>query len=67
VQGNVIWSPVRNFDIGAELSYARLNQTLAGFAGGLPTPVPCTAAAPMCAASVSAGNWTGRMRVERTF
>jgi hypothetical protein len=67
VQGNVIWSPVRNFDIGAELSYARLNQTLAGFAGGLPTPVPCSAAAPMCAASVSAGNWTGRMRVERTF
>jgi hypothetical protein len=67
VQTNLIWSPVRNFDIGIELSYARLQQSLTGFAGGVPTAIPCTAAAPTCNASVSPSNWTGRMRVERTF
>ncbi|MDF2118818.1 porin [Roseiarcaceae bacterium H3SJ34-1] len=67
VQSNLIWSPVKNFDIGVELSYARLQQSLTGLNGGLPTAVPCTAAAPMCNASISPSNWTGRMRVERTF
>ncbi|MDF2118817.1 porin [Roseiarcaceae bacterium H3SJ34-1] len=67
VQTNLIWSPVRNFDIGIELSYARLQQSLTGLNGAAPTAVPCTAAAPMCNASISPSNWTGRMRVERTF
>ena len=67
VQSSLIWSPVKNFDIGIELAYARLSQSLTGFNGGLPTAVPCTAAAPMCNASISPNNWTGRMRVERTF
>lgn len=59
VLGSLIWSPVRNFDIGLELSYARLSQnvnrvgmTIAN--GGLLIPA-------------SSSNWTGRMRVERTF
>jgi len=67
VKSNLIWSPVRNFDIGLELSYARLSQRLTGLAGGLPTPLACTAANPQCLASTSTNNWTGRMRVERTF
>jgi len=57
VMGSLIWSPVRNFDIGVELSYARLNQSLPlSFPVGLGT-----------LASVSPSNWTGRVRVERTF
>jgi hypothetical protein len=67
IKHNLVWSPVRNFDIGLELSYARLTQRLAGFGGGLPTLPACTLANPQCAASTSTNNWTGRMRVERTF
>jgi len=67
LQSNLIWSPVKNFDIGVELSYARLRQSLTGLNGGVPTAVPCTVAAPMCLASISPSNWTGRLRVERTF
>jgi hypothetical protein len=67
VKTNLIWSPVRNFDIGVELSYARLTQNLTGLAGGLPTAPACTLANPQCAASLSTNTWTGRMRVERTF
>jgi hypothetical protein len=66
-QANLIWSPVKNFDIGVELSYARLRQSLTGLNGGLPSAVPCVATAPSCTASISPNNWTGRMRVERTF
>ncbi|MDH7799678.1 MULTISPECIES: porin [unclassified Beijerinckia] len=57
VMGSLIWSPVRNFDIGVELSYSRLNQNL-------PLSVPVGLGT---LASVSPSNWTGRMRVERTF
>lgn len=57
VMGDVIWSPVRNFDIGVELSYARLNQSL-------PLSVPVGLGT---LASISPSNWTGRVRVERTF
>jgi hypothetical protein len=64
---NLIWSPVRNFDIGLELSYARLTQRLTGLNGALPTAPACTVANPQCLASVSTNNWTGRVRVERTF
>jgi len=67
VNGNVIWSPVRNFDIGLELSYARVRQSLAHLPGFLPSAVPCAPAAPQCLANLSGSNWTGRMRVERTF
>lgn len=67
IKHNLVWSPVRNFDIGLELSYARLTQNLAGFGGGLPTAPACTVANPQCATSLSTNNWTGRMRVQRTF
>ena len=67
VKTNLVWSPVRNFDIGLELSYARLTQNLTGFAGGLPTAPACTVANPQCLTSISNNNWTGRLRVQRTF
>jgi len=55
--GQLIWSPVRNFDIGVELSYARLNQNL-------PLSVPAGLGV---LANVNPNNWSGRMRVERSF
>ncbi|MBN9082723.1 MAG: hypothetical protein BGP04_00865 [Rhizobiales bacterium 62-17] len=57
VMGSLIWSPVRNFDIGVELSYARLNQNL-------PLSVPAGLGV---LANVNPNNWSGRMRVERSF
>jgi len=57
VMGSLIWSPVRNFDLGVELSYAKLNQSL-------PLSVPVGLGT---LAQVSPSNWTGRVRVERTF
>jgi len=57
VAGDLIWSPVRNFDIGVELSYAKLNQSL-------PLSVPAGLGV---LANVNPSNWTGRVRVERTF
>ena len=57
IMGSLIWSPVRNFDIGFELSYSRLRQSL-------PLAVPAGLAA---LASVNPSNWMGRMRIERTF
>ncbi len=63
---NVIWSPVRGFDIGLELSYARLNQRLTGLNGAAPTPV--AAFVPAGAGfKVKSDVFGARMRVERTF
>jgi hypothetical protein len=67
IKHNIIWSPVRNFDIGLELSYARLSQRLTGLAGAAPTALACTVANPQCLVGTSTNNWTGRVRVERTF
>ena len=67
IKHSLIWSPVRNFDIGLELSYARLTQRLTNNPGALPTALACTAASAQCSASVNTNNWTGRVRVERTF
>lgn len=54
---NLIWSPVRGFDIGVELSYSKLQQTL-------PLSVPVGLGTLV---SVNPSNWTGRVRIERTF
>ncbi|MBN9085229.1 MAG: hypothetical protein J0I16_27275 [Rhizobiales bacterium] len=57
VLGSLIWSPVRRFDIGAELSYARLRQSL-----------PLSAPAGLSTlAQVNPSNWTARVRIDRTF
>ncbi len=50
---NVIWSPVKNLDIGAEIVYSRL------------TSVP-KAQLPLAAAD-ERDNWSGRLRFERDF
>lgn len=55
VVGQLVWSPVRNFDIGVEMTYQRLKQTL---------PLTPVVAVP---ASVNPSNWTMRVRAERTF
>ena len=51
---NFAWLPVRNFEIGVEVIYARVTQDV----------VPTAAAAGV---SKSDGNVTGRLRIERTF
>lgn len=57
IAGNLIWSPVSRFDIGLELSYAKLNQNL-----------PLTAPVGLgTLANINPSNWTARMSVERTF
>ncbi len=68
IGGSLIWSPSRDFDIGLEVVYERLNQTLsatspANSGTGVPTPIPA-----------AWGGWTPgstilqtRLRIERTF
>ena len=58
VKGNLIWSPVERFDIGVELAYAQnkisiQNPSAAYVAAGMP--------------GLSNNNWSGKLRVERTF
>ncbi len=65
VGSNVTWSPVGGFDIGLELSYARLNQNLTGRNGALPTAPVASAVAGGFAVSPSI--WNARLRVERSF
>ena len=48
------WLPTRNFEIGVEALYARMTQDVSLSAGGTAT-------------SRTDSNWTGRLRVERTF
>lgn len=57
VAGQLIWAPVPHFEIGVELAYARLKQSL-------PLEVPAGLGT---LASVSPSNWAARVRVERTF
>ncbi len=54
---NFAWLPVRNFEIGVEVIYARVNQDVRNTVG--------TAAGSVLSKSDS--NVTGRLRVERTF
>jgi len=63
--GNLIWSPVKGFDIGLELAYARLSQRLTGLLGN--DPEDNTRSAAINNFRVSPNNYVVRMRVERTF
>ncbi len=58
------WLPTRNFEIGVEVLYARVDQDVRGYIGGLPAGFegPTTRVS-----RESEGNVTGRLRVERTF
>jgi len=77
VGSNVTWSPVSGFDIGVELTYARLKQTVTGLNGGAPSlltavPAACIGAVAACTVAnanfkVSPNVWNARLRVERNF
>jgi len=76
VGSNVTWSPVRGFDIGLELSYARLKQNLTGHLGGAPStilagtagcPGPVNCGPGAFNFKVSPNVWNARLRVERNF
>ncbi|MDB5509592.1 MAG: Porin [Hyphomicrobiales bacterium] len=57
------WLPIRNFEIGVDVLYARVEQDIR-------RTVAAPGAFALGASSVTRekeGNWTGRMRVERTF
>ena len=61
----VQWMPVKDFELGVEIGYSKLNQQLTGANGAAPS-------AYVTPAGVSAGKinpdvWLGRARVERTF
>jgi len=58
---NLIWSPVRNLDLGVEVYYANLRSNFQGEAARYPVWV----AAGRPGASVD--NWGTKMRIERTF
>jgi len=76
---NVIWSPVAGFDIGLELSYARLKQNATGLNGAAPTGIAAPEANGACPGGVagclpavanfkiSPNVWNARLRVERNF
>lgn len=54
---SLFWSPVRNFDIGVQVAYGKMNQTL-------PLSVPVGLGT---LAAVNPNNWAVYSRVERTF
>jgi hypothetical protein len=61
----VQWMPVKDFELGVEVGYSKLNQQLTGTNGAAPS-------AYVTPAGVSVGKinpdvWLGRMRVERSF
>jgi hypothetical protein len=56
--GSIIWSPTSNFDIGLELAYAHIKQTIQN-----PTSAFISAGQP----GLSEDNWGTKLRLERTF
>ena len=57
------WLPTKGFEIGVEVLYARVEQDIRRT-----TVAPgAFCATPTCVTREKEGNWTGRMRVERTF
>jgi len=67
------WLPTRNFEIGVDVLYARVEQDIRRLSGvntvsGAASPFTLTPSG--YATNVTrekSGNWTGRLRVERTF
>jgi len=54
--GGLIYSPVRNLDIGLETQYAAMNNKVQNWSSGAPA-----------LAGLKPSNWTTKLRVERTF
>ncbi|HUZ67584.1 MAG TPA: hypothetical protein VMU56_07970, partial [Beijerinckiaceae bacterium] len=55
---NLIWAPTKNFNIGVEIDYLHLSQTLQN-----PTAAFVAAGEP----GLSGNNWSGKLRLEREF
>ena len=60
---NLIWSPTKNFDIGVEIAYYRLNQALQNAA----PPNVSTAWLAAGQPGLSTNNFAGKLRLERQF
>ena len=70
VGANIIWSPVKNFDIGLEVDYERLSQSLQNAtASNQGVGANNVSAAWLAAGSpgLAGDNWTGRVRIQRQF
>jgi len=71
------WLPTKNFEIGVDVLYARVAHDVRRFdatttvasSGSTPSSFPyvTTASSSSSVTKESTGNWTGRLRVERTF
>ena len=76
IAGQLAWSPVKDMDIGVEVAYLRLNQSLAHAPGFAPTcgagpqlgaALPNAACSALGALSPSSNVWEGFLRVTRQF
>ena len=70
VGANIIWSPVKSFDIGLEVDYERLSQSLQNATASNVGVGPNNVSAAWLAAGspgLSGDNWTGRVRLQRQF
>ena len=73
IGGQLVWSPVKDLDIGGELSYERLNANLTGQNGAFPTCFTAAgffnagACANYVGISASSNVWQARLRVQRQF
>jgi hypothetical protein len=75
IGGQLVWSPTKDLDIGAEVQYMALNQKLASFngfgpnctVGGITPPGACPAAYANIINSPSSNAWQARLRVQRQF
>ena len=60
---NLVWTPIKNFDVGAEFMYAHLNQSRP--AGLAPDAVLTATGLPAFRPNFS--QYEGRLRVQRAF
>jgi len=61
------WLPTRNFEIGVDVLYARVEQDIRRMDAVTTNGAPGTVVGATSVTREKAGNWTGRLRVERTF
>ena len=59
--------PTKDFEIGVDVLYARVSQDIRRTGSGTGTAFCSASTDASCVSSESKGNWTGRLRVERTF
>ena len=59
--------PTKDFEIGVDVLYARVEQDIRRAGAGTGTAVCAASTDASCVTREKQGNWTGRLRVERTF